>query len=88
MQLEHHGCLSAFLIAWRVITLATIGIAAGIGTLGLLSFPAVALCAAPIVVIGVILLIVMEVFARRYRETAAALDPSAVSVSWSLLLIE
>jgi hypothetical protein len=81
MQLERHGCLTAFLIAWRVITLATIGIAGAIGTLGLLYFPVVALCAAPIVVIGVTLFIVMEIVARRYRETAAALDPPALSVS-------
>jgi len=81
MQLERHGCLTAFLIAWRVITLATIGIAAGIGALGLLYFPVVALCAGPIVAIGVVLFLFMEVLARRYRETASALDPPVVSGS-------
>jgi hypothetical protein len=81
MQLERHGCLPAFLIAWRVITLATIGIAAAIGVLSLLYYPVVALCSAPILVIGVVLFIVMEIVARRYRETAAALDPPVVSMS-------
>jgi len=83
MQLERHGCLSAFQIAWRIITLATIVIASAIGILGLLYFPVVALCAAPIAVVGVVLFIVMEVVARRYRETAAALYPPVVSISHS-----
>ena len=81
MQLERHGCLSAFQIAWRIITLATIVIASAIGILGLLYFPVVALCTAPIAAVGIILFIVMEVVARRYRETAAALAPPVVSMS-------
>ncbi len=81
MQLERHGYLSAFQIAWRITTLATIVIAVAISILGLLYFPVVALCAAPIAVVGVVLFIVMEVGARRYRETAAALYPPVVSMS-------
>jgi len=81
MQLERHGCLSAFLIAWRVITVTMIAIAAVIGALGLIYFPMVALCSAPIVAQGVVLFLFMEVFARRYRETGAALDPPVVNMS-------
>src|SRR5262249_32671985 len=72
---------TAFLIAWRVFTLTMIGIAAVIGALGLLYFPVVSLCAAPVVAVGGVLFLFMGVFSRRYREAGAAPVPPVVSVA-------